>query len=147
MAQLAKICFENSVENVLFVISESETLRKKLQLRFKINVPIIGNSNFNHHSHLNLLEKKKKLAIFKMNKRLIEMTWIYNALRFHYIKNVLFQFTRWNSRLKSSFVMIDYSDWPVTLLHRNRYLSTDNQNGVEFLFAQVIWKYPTSAED
>ena len=32
------------------------------------NDPIIGNENFNHHSHLNLLDKKKKLVISKMNK-------------------------------------------------------------------------------
>ena len=32
------------------------------------NDSIIGNSNFNHLSHLNLLKKKQKFVIFKMNK-------------------------------------------------------------------------------
>ena len=33
-----------------------------------MNVPLIVNSNFNHLSHLHLLEKRKNLVISKMNK-------------------------------------------------------------------------------
>ena len=46
-----------------------KSFKKLIKNNCPINVPIIGNSNFNLHSRLNLLEKKKKLVIFKMNKR------------------------------------------------------------------------------